>query len=119
MKDRVRIVLEVAKAPNLRRAELAFLAFNMAEFATWVAILVYAYSRGGASGSGLVAVIQLVPAGIVAPFASVAGDRFRPERVLVVSSCIQAAAQGAVAVALRVDAPVVVPMGWRRWPRRV
>ena len=32
----------VVADPNLRRVELAFLGFNMTEFATWIAILLLA-----------------------------------------------------------------------------
>jgi hypothetical protein len=35
-----------------------------------------------AAATGLVAVVQLVPAALVAPLASIAGDRYRRERVL-------------------------------------
>ena len=45
--------------PNLRRIELAFLGFNMTEFATWIAILVYAFERGGAAAMGAVSAILL------------------------------------------------------------
>ena len=68
--------------PNLRRVELAFLGFNMTEFATWIAILVYAFETGGAGAAGVVATILLVPSAIVAPFAAYSGDRFRRDRVL-------------------------------------
>ena len=56
---------------NLRRVELAFLGFNMTEFATWIAILVYAFERGGAAEMGAVSAILLVPSPVVAPFAAV------------------------------------------------
>src|SRR4029450_2974203 len=67
---------------NLRRVELAFLGFNMTESATWIAILVYAFERGGAAEMGAVSAILLLPSAIVAPFAAYAGDRFRRDRVL-------------------------------------
>jgi hypothetical protein len=66
----------VVADPNLRRVELAFLGFNMTEFATWIAILVYAYERGGAAAMGAVSVILLVPSAFVAPRA---GSRSRAE----------------------------------------
>jgi MFS family permease len=90
---------------NLRRVELAFLGFNMTEFATWIAILVYAFERGGAAGMGAVSAILLVPSAIVAPFAAYAGDRFRRDRVLAIDYAVQGLAMGATAAILYLDAP--------------
>ena len=106
MNERIRVVSQVARDPRLLRIELAFFGFNMAEFGTWVAILVYAYDRGGASAAGVVAAIQLIPSGLVAPFGAFAGDRFRRDRVLFFSYLAQAVALGLVAITLFADAPL-------------
>ena len=92
--------------PGLLRVELAFAGFNIAEWATWVSILAFAYESGGAAATGLVAVVQLVPAALVAPLAAVAGDRFRRERVLLAGYLAQAVTMGATALALLGGAPV-------------
>ena len=70
----VGVVRTVTGNPGLLRAELAYVGFNVAEWATWVSILAYAYQVGGAPATGLAAVVQLVPAALVAPVASLAGD---------------------------------------------
>jgi MFS family permease len=107
----VGVVRTVSGNPGLLRVELAFVGFNVAEWATWVSILAYAYGVGGAAATGLVALIQLVPAALVAPVASIAGDRFRRERVLLCGYLAQALSMLATAVALAADAPVPLVYG--------
>ena len=85
---------------ELRRVELAFLAFNAAEWGVWIAMLVYSYGRGGATTAGLVALAQLVPASIVAPVAAGLGDRYAPGRMLAFSYVAQAIAMAATASVL-------------------
>lgn len=108
MREQIRVVLAVARDGTLARIEVAYLGFNMAEYATWIAILVYAYGLGGSGTAALVAMIQLVPSGIVAPFAAYAGDRYPRDRVLVAGYVWQGAALGATAVALLLEAPAAV-----------
>ncbi|MBI2763479.1 MAG: MFS transporter [Chloroflexi bacterium] len=105
MREQLRVVLAVARDPGLARIELAYLGFNMAEYATWIAILVWAYTRGGAAAAALVAFIQLMPAALMAPFAAYAGDRYRQDRVLLAAYLLQAATLAATGIALYLDAP--------------
>ncbi len=98
----------VTRNAGLRRVEAAFFGFGLAEWATWIALLVFAYRHGGAGEVGLVALIQLAPAAVVAPLAASFGDRYPRERALLVSYLLQAATMGAIAAALLGSAPVVV-----------
>ncbi|MEO5918199.1 MAG: hypothetical protein ABIQ17_01425, partial [Candidatus Limnocylindrales bacterium] len=103
------VIRSVMASRDLRRVELAFAGFNISEFGVWVAILVYAYNRGGTTEAGVVALIQLVPAAIVAPFAAVPGDRYRRELVLTVGYLIQAVAMLATGLAILLSlTPIVV-----------
>ena len=97
--------------PDLRAVALAYLGFNMTEFATWIAILVFAFERGGAAEAGVASLILLVPSAVAAPFAAYAGDRFRRDGVLLVTYVLQALAIGGTALALFVDAPVALVYG--------
>ena len=104
----LRVVRAILHSPALRRVELAFLLFNAVEFGTWIAILLYAYVATGPGSVGIVALVQLLPAAAVAPFASSLADRFRRDRVLLFGYIAQAAAFGVTALAMAVDTPPLV-----------
>ena len=101
-------VISVLHTASLRRVLLAFFIFNTMEWGTWIAILVWAFDTGGAGAAGLIAVVQLVPATIAAPFAGTLGDRLRRDRALALGYLIQVVCMLAVGVVLVVDAPNVI-----------
>jgi MFS family permease len=96
---------------ELRRVELAYVLFYIARWGMRVAILVFAYERGGVEEASLVAVIIEVPAAIVAPMASVIGDEVRRDRALLAGYLAQAAALTGTAGAIYADAPPAVIYG--------
>ncbi len=108
----IRAVRGVVGNRSLRRVGIAFALFNAAEAATWIAILVYAYDRGGSSTAGVVGFLLLLPAGVLAPVAAALGDRYRRERLVTFGYATQAGVVGATAVAmvLELAAPAVYAM---------
>ena len=105
----VRALRAVLRNRAITRMQLAFLLFNVAEPAMWVAILIYAFEQGGTRAVGFVSILLLVPAGVLAPIASALGDRFRRERVVRVGYLAQGVTTGVTAAALIAGAsPAVV-----------
>jgi MFS family permease len=111
MREAAQVFGAVFSNRDLRRELSAFLIFSACEWAVWVAILVFAYDRGGASAVGTVAVIQLVPATLVAPLGSVVGDKLPRERALGLGFVAQVVTAGLTAIALRAEAPIGVIYG--------
>lgn len=91
--------------PPLRRIALSYGLFTGAEWGVWIALLVYAYDRGGTSASSLIAITQLVPCALLGPLIGVMADRNRPGRVLVVGYAVQCATMAGVAIAIATGAP--------------
>jgi MFS family permease len=106
--DPLAVLRRILASPDLRRLFLAALAFAAAEYGTWVAILLYAFERTGAASVGFVAVLQLVPAALVAPAAAGLGDRFPRQRVLTGGYLVQSLAMLGTAAAMLADAPIAV-----------
>ncbi|HEX6128881.1 MAG TPA: cyclic nucleotide-binding domain-containing protein [Candidatus Limnocylindria bacterium] len=101
----VAAVVAVAHNRSLRRVLLAFVGFSLAEWASWIAILVYAYGRGGATETGIAALVQLAPSAVVAPLAASIGDHVRRERALLLAYLVQAVTMSLTAAALLAGAP--------------
>src|SRR5258708_19560294 len=64
---RLRVFRALAGNAALLRVVGAYALFILTEYSVWIAILVYAYGRGGAAVAGVVALAQLVPAALLAP----------------------------------------------------
>ena len=91
---------------GLRRVVGGYALFTLTEYAVWIAMLVYAYSRGGATIAGVVALAQLVPAALLAPMFAAAAERRSPAVLLAGGYLVQAAAMAATAVAITGGMPL-------------
>jgi MFS family permease len=90
---------------DLRLIELAWSGSIVGQWGYEVALAVFAYRVGGATDVGLVALIRLLPAAVVAPFAALLGDRFRRRRIMVAADLARVAAMGGAAAAVFAGAP--------------
>lgn len=108
MSGSLRVVRAALRDRTIRWTLLAFVFFSVSEWTRWVGLLVYGFDHGGAAGSGLIAVIQLVPAAILTPFSSSLADRFPRARVLVAAYLVAAIGTAAAGVAIVLDGPFAV-----------
>jgi len=109
MRRSIAVLGRVLHNRRLRRVELAFAGFAMAEYGVWTAILVYAYTRGGTTTAGLIAVLQLAPAAVVAPLAAAVTDRRGGEFALALGYGLQALTMGGTGALILLDgAPALV-----------
>jgi MFS family permease len=103
---RLRTFRSLAGNTALVRVVVAYALFILTEYSVWLAMLVYAYRHGGATVAGLVAVAQLVPAAVLAPFAAAVADRWSPVVLLAGGYLGQAAAMAATAAAVIAGVPL-------------
>jgi MFS family permease len=102
-----RLLAQVASNRALSRLLVAYLAIILAEYGEWIALLVYAYERGGAATAGLIAVVQLIPSSLLAPLISARGARFGVARMLLASYVAAALALACCAATILLGAPAL------------
>jgi MFS family permease len=90
---------------SLLLVELAWLAFNSAEWGVWLALTVWAYTSGGAAAVSLIIIVQLVPAIFISPYLGAITDRARAGRVLFIGLLIMGVSMAGLAAAMALDAP--------------
>ena len=98
----------VFRNPNLRRLQLAWLGSVAGQYSYSIAIAIFAYRHGGAAAVGVMALARTIPAAVLAPFVSAAGDRFRQERVMLVSDLLRAVIVGVIALLVFTHGPAVL-----------
>jgi MFS family permease len=119
---RLRAFRSLAGNRALLRVLAAYLLFILTEYAVWIAMIVFAYNRGGTAVAGFVAMAQLVPAAIVAPVATSIADRRSPVAQLtaanVVAGWLEAAGllAGVLISAAGVASVFAVCAGFGLWP---
>ena len=105
---RLRTFHALAGNRALVRILAAYTLFTLIEYSVWLGVLVYAYSHGGATVAGLVAIAQLIPAAVAAPFVAAIADRRSPVLLLAGGYLAQAVLMTGAALAAAAGPPVVV-----------
>jgi MFS family permease len=106
--SRLSVIARALSNTRLRRVLLAYLLFNIAEWASWIALLVWAYGQDGVGGASVIALAQLVPAALLAPTAAMLLDRLPRTRALAAGYAIQSVTFLTVGLALLTSAPYTV-----------
>jgi MFS family permease len=105
LRESGRAFAAVFRSANLRRLQGAWTAVAIGHWGLLVAVSVYAYDQGGEKAVGIIFLLRLVPAGLLAPFVGVLGDRYRREIVLFASALLRFGFCAAAAVCVWKDAP--------------
>lgn len=103
-----RVVGTIAGNRALSRLLLAYTAMVVVEFGQWLALIVYAYARGGATAAGLIVVLQLVPSMLLAPVISARLTRVGVARTVAGAYAAATAALALSAASILAGAPVAV-----------
>jgi Na+/melibiose symporter-like transporter len=101
----------IARNRALSRLLLAYAVMIVAEFGQWLALIVYAYTRGGVDAAGVVVIVQLVPALLLSPVISAHLFRIGAGRLLGAAYGAGAITLGCCGAAILAGAPVAVVYG--------
>ena len=111
MRASFRALGAVLSNPSLRRLQLAWAGSILGGWAYLVALGVYAYEQGGAGAVGIVGLIRLVPAAIVAPFSATLVDRFSRVTTMIVSDVVRFTLMIGAAAVIATDGPPPIVYG--------
>jgi MFS family permease len=104
----LRVVRTALGNRSIRAVLVAFTLFSAAEWVRWVGLLVYGFTQHGALGSGLISVIQLVPAALITPFSSSLADRFPRPQVLAAAYLVAGLGTTGAGIGIATKAPFVL-----------
>jgi MFS family permease len=99
------VIFRALRNRALRRVEIAYGLLIGAEWAVWVAFLVYGYTHGGASSTMTIALVQVVPTAFLSPLLGMLSDRYGPGRALFASYLAQAGFMIAACAEIALNAP--------------
>jgi predicted MFS family arabinose efflux permease len=103
---RARATLSALSAGGrVRRVLVAYALFGFVEFFVWMVVILWAFARGGATLAGIAAIVQLVPAALLAPAVAGVGDRIPRGTALALAHAFVAVSCLATAAALAAGAP--------------
>ena len=91
---------------GLRRALAAFLIFTVVHWSVWIAVILWAFGKGGAQLAAIASIAQLIPAAFLAPMLASLGDRMPRNHALVLVYSLVGLGCSVVLATLFFDAPV-------------
>ena len=104
-------IRDVLRVPDCRRIEAGWFASLGGELAGSIALLVYAYTEGGAALVALYGVVRTLPAMLITPALVSSTDRFGPDRVLRITVAARALLLAMAALGAFVGGPPLLVIG--------
>lgn len=93
---------------GVRRVLMAYAIYGLLEFYAWLVIVLWAYAVGGATLAGVAALVQLLPASLLAPVVAAQGDRLPRGTALAIAYALVALGAVITWLALQAGMPVLV-----------
>ncbi len=105
------VVGQISRNRALTRLLSAYALLVIAECGEWLALIIFAYARGGASSAAIVAIVQLVPSMLLGPLITAHLSRLGAARLLRMGYAASAVTLALCGAAILADASVVVVYG--------